>query len=90
MKEQLLREQLTKLLKGGFAHAELEKALREYPRSIAGSVPPGSRNTPWRLLEHIRLAQWDILEFSRDPDHVSPEFPDGYWPESDAPSDNDA
>jgi hypothetical protein len=45
----------------------------------------GVPHTPWRLLEHMRIAQWDILEFSRDPGHVSPAFPEGYWPEGDAP-----
>ena len=90
MNEEVLREHLIQLLKGGLAHNELEQALREFPSRIAGSTVPGSRNTPWRLLEHIRIAQWDILEFSKDPDHVSPEFPDGYWPASDAPSDDAA
>ena len=47
-------------------------------------------HTPWRLLEHLRIAQWDILWFSIDPRHVSPEFPAGYWPEGDAPPDPDA
>ncbi len=90
MKKKVLHENLTHLLKGGFAHMEIEKALREYPSSIAGATVPGSRNTPWRLLEHIRIAQWDILEFSRDPQHKSPEFPDGYWPDTDAPPDEEA
>ncbi len=89
MNVELLREQLVGLLKGGFAHMGLEKALREYPHSVSGSKVPGSTNSPWRLLEHIRIAQWDILEFSRDPHHVSPEFPDGYWPNADAPSDDE-
>jgi hypothetical protein len=90
MNDRALREQLAKLLKGGFAHMELEKALRDFPQALAGKAVPGSRNTPWRLLEHIRLAQWDILEFSRDAEHVSPEYPDGYWPESDVPPDVEA
>lgn len=87
MNDDVLREHLKQLLKGGFAHVELEKALSDFPRALAGAAVPGFRNTPWRLLEHIRIAQWDILEFSRDPGHVSPEFPDGYWPDSDAPPD---
>jgi hypothetical protein len=90
MSDTALREQLAHLLRGGHAHAEVEQALRAYPASIAGKKIPGSANTPWRLLEHIRLAQWDILEFSRDARHVSPEFPDGYWPESDAPPEDGA
>src|SRR5262249_33499122 len=52
---------------------------------LRGAKPPGVPHTPWRLLEHMRIAQWDILEFTRDPHHVSPAWPEGYWPASDAP-----
>jgi hypothetical protein len=75
---------------GGSAHVDWKTAMREYPKALAMSVVPGSLNTPWRLLEHIRIAQWDILEFSRNAEHVSPEFPDGYWPDSDSPPDESA
>jgi DinB superfamily len=51
---------------------------------------PGADHSPWQLLEHMRIAQWDILEFSRDPKHVSPKFPEGYWPNSPTPPDKDA
>jgi nucleoside-triphosphatase THEP1 len=61
--------------------------MRSLPFSLRAAKLPGSSHTLWRLLEHLRIAQWDILEFSRDPGHVSPEFPGGYWPEGDAPSD---
>jgi hypothetical protein len=90
MSEEVLREQLAKFLKGGYAHMELEKALRDFPEVLAGKTVPGSRNTPWRLLEHIRIAQWDILGFTRDAEHLSPEFPDGYWPDTDSPPDGEA
>lgn len=83
MTDKVLRDHLAELLNGGSAHMKVEDAVRELPASLAGATIPGYANTPWRLLEHIRLAQWDILEFSRDPNHVSPEFPDGYWPETD-------
>jgi hypothetical protein len=86
MDNQVLRKNLTGLLMGGSAHMEVGKTLRELPTSMAEATVSGYRNTPWRLLEHIRIAQWDILEFSRDPDHVSPDFPDGYWPASDIPA----
>jgi hypothetical protein len=85
MNDRALREHLVALLRGGEAHADVVGALRGVPPSIAGSRIAGIPHTPWRLLEHMRIAQWDILEFSRDPDHVSPEFPDGYWPDGDAP-----
>jgi hypothetical protein len=55
------------------------------PPELRGRRPSGISHTPWRLLEHLRICQWDILEFSRDPDHVSPEFPAGYWPSTDEP-----
>src|SRR5262249_46573930 len=57
---------------------------------LRGAKAPGIPHTPWRLLEHMRIAQWDILEFSRNPRHVSPEFPVGYWPAGDAPPDDAA
>lgn len=88
MNEEVLREHLKHLLKGGFAHDEVENALRAFPSSKVVAKLPGFTNTPWRLLEHIRIAQWDILEFSRDPKHVSPEFPHGYWPDVDIPPDD--
>ena len=60
------------------------------PAKLRGAKPPGMPHTPWRLVEHMRLAQWDILEFSRNPKHVSPEFPQGYWPKGDAPPNSKA
>ena len=90
MDDRPLRDQLAALLSGEGAHLDLRTALSRYPSSIAGSRIPGSSHTPWRLLEHLRIAQWDILEFSRNRDHVSPPFPDGYWPETDAPPDDSA
>jgi hypothetical protein len=85
-----LREHLLYLLRGGGAHLDFDKAVAGLPAGLRGAKPPGQPHTPWRLLEHMRLAQWDILEFSRNPAHVSPPFPDGYWPEGDAPPDEDA
>jgi hypothetical protein len=57
------------------------------PAELRGAKPPGQPHTPWRRLEHLRLAQWDILRFCMDPGHVSPDFPDGYWPSGDEPPD---
>jgi len=85
MNDTTLREHLAGLLEGKGAHLEFRTALTQYPSSIAGSRVPGVSHTPWRLLEHMRIAQWDILEFSRSADHVSPSFPDGYWPEAESP-----
>jgi hypothetical protein len=62
-----------------------DKAVAGLPAKLRGAKPAGVPHTPWRLVEHMRRAQWDILEFSRNPRHVSPEFREGYWPKGDAP-----
>jgi len=80
-----LREHLLYLLKDGGAHLNFETALKDVPVELRGTRPKGSPHSLWELLEHMRLAQWDILKFSIDPKHVSPEFPDGYWPATPAP-----
>ncbi len=85
--DRTLREHLLDLLRGGGAHLDFEAAIADLPPELRGARPAGVPHTPWRLLEHLRIAQWDILEFSRNPRHVSPKFPDGYWPEGDAPPD---
>jgi hypothetical protein len=85
-----LREHLLYLLRGGGAHLDFEKAVAGLPAALRGAKPPGQPHTPWRLVEHLRIAQWDILEFSRNARHVSPEFDAGYWPQGDAPPDADA
>src|SRR5262245_66623164 len=82
-----LRQHLLELLDGAHAHPDFEAAIVGLPADLRGAKPPGLPHTPWRLLEHMRIAQWDILRFSIDPDHVSPEFPSGYWPAGDAPPD---
>src|SRR5215831_8435160 len=82
-----LREHLLYLLRGGGAHLTFDAAVAGLPAALRGAKPAGLPHTPWRLVEHMRIAQWDILEFSIDPSHVSPEFPSGYWPEGDAPPD---
>ena len=80
-----LREHLLYLLRGGGAHLSFDAAFADLPAELRGAKPPGVPHTPWRLLEHMRIAQWDILEFSRNPQHTSPEFPEGYWPRGEAP-----
>ena len=88
--DRALRQHLLDVLRGGNAHLNLEEGLTGLPPHLRGERPSGLPYSPWRLLEHMRIAQWDILEFSRNPKHVSPEFPAGYWPESDAPPDDKA
>lgn len=89
MSDQSLREHVIYLLEGGGAHLGFVDAIADLPDHLRGAKAPGCPHTPWRLLEHMRICQWDILEFSRNPDHVSPSFPDGYWPATDAPPTND-
>ncbi len=85
-----LREQVVYLLKGGGAHVHFMDALDDFPSAKYGTFANALPHTGWQLLEHTRLAQWDILEFSRNPKHVSPPFPAGYWPKTPAPADEKA
>ena len=80
-----LRQHLLELLKGGGAHARFEEVVAGIPAKLRGQKPAGLPHSPWMLLEHLRLGQWDILEFSRNRKHVSPPWPLGYWPRSEAP-----
>ncbi|HXM98958.1 MAG TPA: DinB family protein [Candidatus Dormibacteraeota bacterium] len=86
--ERELRRQLTNLLKGGGAHVQFDDALDGLPANKRGAFAPGLPHTAWQLVEHMRLAQWDVLEFTRNPKHVSPEFPEGYWPPTPSPKNN--
>ncbi|MGA2458121.1 MAG: DinB family protein [Terriglobales bacterium] len=88
--DQPLRDHLLYLLKGGGAHADFDAAMGDWPVQLAGVKVANFPHTAWMLLEHMRLAQWDILEFSRNSKHVSPRWPEGYWPASEAPSDEKA
>lgn len=83
--DEALREHLVALLRGGHAHMSFDQAVRAFPPDRAGIRPPGLPHSAWELLEHIRLAQVDMLRFSQSADYVSPPFPEGYWPESPAP-----
>jgi hypothetical protein len=89
-RDKVLREHLIDLLGGRSAHLDFQKAIADLPVKLRGVKPPGLPHTPWRLVEHMRIAQWDILRFSIDPKHTSPEFPDGYWPKDDAPPNSQA
>jgi hypothetical protein len=80
-----VREHLLYLLSDGGAHAGFDAALGDWPVQLAGAKVANFPHTAWMLLEHMRLAQSDILEFSGDPKHVSPPWPEGYWPKSEAP-----
>jgi len=77
--DKVVREQLLSLLRGGNAHMNFEQVVADFPIQNINTKPPNVSYTPWYLLEHLRIAQWDILEFIRDPKHVSPAWPEGYW-----------
>src|ERR1700682_5939772 len=84
------RGRLLFLLKGGGAHISFDDAMGDWTLQLAGVKVANFPHTAWMLLEHMRLAQWDILDFSRDSKHVSPPWPEGYWPKSGAPPDEKA
>ncbi len=83
--DQTLRQHLLYLLNDGGAHAKFGDVIKNLPTNLRGKKVDNLPYTAWMLLEHMRIAQWDILEFSRNPKHTSPTFPDGYWPKTDAP-----
>ena len=85
-----LREHLVNLLTAGNAHATFDDAVKDVPPELRGKTPKGAEHSPWELLEHLRIAQWDILEFSRNAKHASPKWPEGYWPKTKAPADEKA
>ena len=83
--DRALRQHLIYLLTDGGAHAKFEDVIAAISAKLRGQTPAGMPHSPWMLLEHMRIAQWDILEFSRNPKHKSPEWPESYWPPTEAP-----
>lgn len=83
-----LRKQLLALLNGGQAHATFDEAVKDFPEEHRGTVPEGLPYSAWQLLEHLRITQRDILEFSAPPTggYQPIEWPAGYWPKSHKPS----
>jgi hypothetical protein len=88
--DESLREHVLKLLEGGHAHVTFEAAVKGIPAALRGKRPRGVEHSLWEILEHMRIAQSDILEFSRDAKHVSPEWPAGYWPKTKNPPNDKA
>jgi len=80
-----LRQHLLELLQGGSAHTRFDDVIKQVPAKLYGARATGLPHSPWMLLEHLRIAQRDILEFSRSPKHRSPDWPEGYWPKNPAP-----
>ncbi|GGH21609.1 DinB family protein [Mucilaginibacter phyllosphaerae] len=86
----ILINELIKLLEGGGAHATLKDALSGLSANLRGSKPHNLPYSIWQLAEHIRIAQWDMLEFSKNGSHQSLKWPDDYWPKEAEPADDDA
>jgi DinB superfamily len=84
-KDKLLREHVVELLNGKSAHASFDDAVKTMPEKLSGVKPERFPHSAWMLLEHLRIAQWDILEFSRNPKYKAPKWPDDYWPKNAAP-----
>lgn len=87
MSDSVLRDHILKLLSGGNAHMGFEAAVADFPTDLINARPPEVPYSFWHLLEHLRLAQWDILDFIRNPDYVWPQWPADYWPAQDAETD---
>jgi len=83
--DQQIRQQLAKALDWGEAHADLRAVVADFPEELRGIVPPGFSHSAWQLVSHIRIALWDIVEFTKDARHKSPAWPEGYWPSSPIP-----
>jgi hypothetical protein len=83
-KDKALRAHVVYLLADGGAHAKFDEVIAGIPPKLRGEKPDGVPHSLWMLLEHMRIAQWDILEFSRNANHVSPKWPEGYWPRTEA------
>ena len=85
MNDEPLREHVLNFLSGKGAHLDWKESFHGIPPKMRGVRPKGLPYSLWELLEHMRIAQSDILEFSRDAKHISPEWPKGYWPATPAP-----
>jgi hypothetical protein len=87
---EILIEEVVHLLQGGNAHADIKKALDGLPKNQRGEKPDKLPYSIWQLVEHIRIAQWDMLEFCKDSNHQSPKWPDDYWPKETSPVSDEA
>jgi len=88
--DRAIRKQLLEFLKGGNAHASIEDAVKDFPAALYAEKPKGAPHNAWQLLEHIRIALHDLLEFCTNPKYQAPKWPDGYWPKKNAPASDEA
>lgn len=89
-KDRALRDHLLELLRCGSAHLDFDKAIADLPAELRGVRPEGTPHSVWELVEHLRIAQWDILDFSRNPEYTHLDWPKDYWPPTPAPPDDAA
>jgi len=85
-----LRDHLLELLQVEHAHPLFDRAVADLPGPLRGRRPDNFPHSAWELVEHLRIAQWDILEYVLNPKHTSPKWPEGYWPATPAPPDDAA
>ncbi|HVW07985.1 MAG TPA: DinB family protein [Bryobacteraceae bacterium] len=90
MKTDVLKTEIAELLRTSGAHADFDKAIRGFPLEDAGKRPKGVPYSAWQLLEHMRIAQADILEYVSTPDYAAKNWPQDYWPKTPAPPSEDA
>src|SRR5436190_14780762 len=83
--DQSLRKHLLELLDGGHAHASFDNVVADFPVKLRGEKPAGLPHSGWMLVDHMRITQWDILDFSRNPKYVALKWPEEYWPANPAP-----
>lgn len=88
--DKMVIAELTKLLLGGSAHISLSEALKDLPANLRGIKLPNMPYSIWQLVEHMRIAQWDMMKFCKDDKYKSPKWPDDYWPTAAAPDDDSA
>ena len=83
--DKALRAQLVKLLDFNEAHVDFDRAVKGIPPRLRGAVPDGGEHSIWQLVEHLRIAQADILEFCLTSKYKEKKWPDDYWPKTSAP-----
>ncbi len=88
--DQALRQHVVKLLDWRDAHISFDKVIADWPAELRAAKPAGAPHPAWQLLEHLRIAQWDILDFCRNPKYKELDFPAGYWPAGNTPPTDDA
>lgn len=88
--DRILRKQFIPFLRGQGTHADFQTAVKDFPAEHYGDRPSGCPHSAWQLVQHIRLALHDLLDFCTNSDYTSPKWPDEYWPKDPAPPSKEA